>query len=80
MSTFQEKFNNWSNLTLGNVHLIHSMTKTRKYVLIKNQTIPGRIGPWYPPRKNVVAMAHTIKIFVYSARKKRANLIQEYSV
>ena len=34
----------------------------------------------HPPRKTVAAIDATMNIFIYSARKKNANLIPEYSV
>src|SRR3978361_1975007 len=37
-------------------------------------------GARQPPRNNVVASAETVTMLMYSARKNRANLIDEYSV
>src|ERR1700709_1617720 len=37
-------------------------------------------GPRQPPRKSVVAMAETVTMLTYSARKNRANFSDEYSV
>src|SRR4030042_2151285 len=76
---FQAKSINWSTLKRGKVHLNHIITKTRKKLFIKNQTQEGRNGPFHPPRKRVVAMAETRKRLAYSAKKKIANFIPEYS-
>ena len=45
IKSFQEKLRSWSNLTLGKVQRNHKITNTRKYVLMKNQRMPGRTGP-----------------------------------
>src|SRR3954471_10240075 len=37
-------------------------------------------GARQPPRNSVAAMAETVTMLTYSARKKRANFIEEYSV
>src|SRR5262245_43775822 len=38
---FHSRFNNWSILNLGNVHLNHMMTNIRKNVLPKNHKLDG---------------------------------------
>src|SRR3978361_1735431 len=54
--------------------------------IIGNQPLlaPSQIdrghGARQPPRNSVVASAETVTMLMYSARKNRANLIEEYSV
>ena len=49
-------------------------------VLIMNHIHEGRIGPFQPPKKMVVAIADTENMLRNSARKNMANFIPEYSV
>src|SRR5690606_30529107 len=76
ISTYQPKFIRWSTRMRGNVQRIHMATKIKKYVLIKNQTMGGKIGPVGPPKKNVAARAEKATRLVYSARKKMAQRIR----
>src|SRR3974390_568007 len=80
MRIFQAKVMSWSKRTRGKVHLNHMIMKMTKYTLMKNQAMPGRKGPCQPPRKKTVAMAATMNMLVYSARKNKAKRMPEYSV
>ena len=90
---FHSRVNNWSILNLGKVHLNHIITQMIKKVFPMYHTNGGMksmmwLNPahppmWngiHPPRKTVVAIAETTIIFVYSARKKKANFMALYSV
>ena len=44
IKTFQQRYINWSTLSLGKVHLNHIITKIKNIALIKIQKNP-RIGP-----------------------------------
>src|SRR5680860_179367 len=41
---------------------------------------PSRVGPFHPPRNSVVVIADMLNMLMYSARKKNANRMLEYSV
>ena len=45
-----------------------------------NPSKPPMCNGIQPPQKTVAAIAATMNMFMYSARKKNANLIPEYSV
>ena len=90
---FHSRVNNWSILSRGKVHLNNIISQIMKAVLPKYQINGGiqsmmllkPVQPpiWngiHPPRKTVAAMDATMNMFMYSARKKKANLIPEYSV
>ena len=90
---FHSRVNNWSILNRGKVHLNHIMIQMIKKVFPMYHTNGGMksimwLNPpqpptWngiHPPRKTVAAMEATINMFMYSARKKKANFIPEYSV
>ena len=90
---FHSRVNNWSILNRGKVHLNHIITQIIKNVFPMYHTNggmksmmwlkPAHQPTWkgiHPPRNTVAAMEATINIFMYSARKKNANLIPEYSV
>src|SRR3569832_416687 len=64
-------------------------TNRKMNVLIRNATncsqpLPLRNdsghGHWPPPRNSVVAIAETVTMLTYSARKNSANFSDEYSV
>ena len=90
---FHSRVNNWSILKRGNVHLNHIISQMIKAVLPKYQKSGGMKSiTWlnpsqppicngiHPPRNTVAAIEATMNMFIYSARKKKANLIPEYSV
>ena len=90
---FHSRVSNWSILKRGNVHLNHIITKITNAVLAKYQISGGTKSiTWlkaaqppmcngiHPPRNTVTAMDATINMFMYSARKKKAKRIPEYSV
>ncbi len=85
VNTFHDTYISWSTLRRGRLHRIQSCTKTRKNAFRRNHTTPGSgisppNGPCQPPRKSIVTRALMRNISAYSARKKKANFIPEYSV
>src|SRR4030042_2284868 len=89
---FHSSVSSWSILNRGNVHLNHIIRKITKNVFkiyqinggMKSITWlnPSQCPTWngiHPPRNTVAAIDATMNIFIYSARKKNANLITEYS-
>ncbi len=91
INIFQPKFINWSYLNLGNVPRIQINTNKKTAILLKNQIsgiqpslAPGISesgnGALQPPKNKVVANAETVTMFMYSARKNKANFKEEYSV
>ena len=85
MSTFQQRDISWSIRSRGSVARIHMKTSTKKYVFSVNQRTPisGKTstnGPCHAPNQSVVTIDDTTVISPYSARKKMAQRIPEYSV
>src|SRR5258706_1215248 len=74
----------------GMVHRTQTKTNSRKLTLIRNASAetakPNAVGgslyqgTSHPPRKSVVMSADMVAIDMYSAMKKSANFIDEYSV
>ena len=82
INIFQPKRIIWSYLYLGKVALNHKKKNTKKHILPKNQKIlSGKNGNGdnQPPKNMVAASAHTSQILAYSAKKKMANAMPEYS-
>ena len=91
INIFQPKFINWSYLNLGKVPLIQININRNTAILLKNQIngiqpsfAPGISesgnGARHPPKNKVVARAETVTIFMYSAKKNKANFKEVYSV
>src|SRR5690625_2798159 len=80
MRTYHPKVIKWSIRILGNVQRIHIPTKMTAYVLMRNHTTGGKIGPEGPPRKNVVIRAEKASKFAYSATKNTPQRKPLYSV
>src|SRR3954447_20388942 len=90
-NTFQPNRMNWSYRNRGNVPRNQMNTNKKMLVLTRNarnwnqpESNPshrlGNHGIVPPPRNNVVAIAETVTMFTYSARKNSANFNDEYSV
>src|SRR6201991_5254817 len=88
-NTFQPSRMNWSYRNRGNVPRNQMNTKKKTNILIKNATNCNHPfafrndnghGHVPPPRNNVVAIADTVTMLTYSARKNSANFNDEYSV
>ena len=83
---FQPICINWSYLYLGNAALVKIKNITPITILRESQKLPGRtvtgklciIGN-QPPKNNIDEKALIKSIFAYSPKKKRANVIAEYS-
>ena len=74
---FHSKVNNWSTLSLGNVHLNHIIKNTSINVFPKNQKTPNNgidsvmpNGDNHPPKKTVAAIAAIMNMLINSAKKK----------
>jgi len=85
MRTFQQSDMSWSIRSRGSVARIHMKMRTKKYVFSVNHNTPSRgktstNGPCHAPNQSVVTMADTTVTSPYSARKKIAQRIPEYSV
>ena len=86
INTFQPRRMIWSYRYLGNVALNHKNKNATIDSLAKNQNKPGSQvnggnsnGGFHPPRNKTTVNAEIISMFAYSARKKAANPIPEYS-
>ena len=77
---FQENAMIWSIRTRIRVARIQRITMNTMKTLRTNHAHTGKKGPFHPLRNRVVNMAATASVFMYSARKKVANFIPEYSV
>src|ERR1700712_18234 len=88
---FQPSVMNWSYLMRGSVPRSQTKTNMNTRILMKNQTrviqpsfAPGireiGHGARQPPRNSVVAIAETLIMLMYSARKNSPNRIDVYSV
>src|SRR3954447_13494854 len=88
--TFQPIFIRMSYLSRGIVQRTHTKTNSRNETLARNASADNRkltnvAGSLYqgmsqPPRKSVVTRADMVPMAMYSAMKKSANFIDEYSV
>ena len=83
---FQPNLINWSYLYLGNVPRTKINRKMQNNVLIPNQNTPGKMfngqisnGGNHPPKNKITVNEHIKIMLLYSARKKSAKLIAEYS-
>lgn len=67
-------------LKRGNVVLTQIKTINKNKIFnIKNKVLPKKNNDVHPPKKIIVVNTQVIMIFEYSAKKKRANPIAEYS-
>src|SRR5690625_1656009 len=80
INTYQPRFIKWSMRIRGTVQRIHIPTKMTAYVLMRNQTKGGKIGPVGPPRKNVAVNAEKATRFAYSPTKNTPQRNPLYSV
>src|SRR5918911_3682909 len=91
MRIFQPNRMNWSYRSRGSVPRSQMKTKRKTQSLRTNHStghqpvfapLQSEIGQdaRQPPRNSVVAIAETVTMLTYSARKNRANFSDEYSV
>src|SRR6185295_7412526 len=85
IKTFQQSDMSWSMRSRGSVARIHMKTSTKKYVFSVNHRTPrsGKTstnGPCHAPNHSVATIDETTVTSPYSARKKIAQPIPEYSV
>src|SRR5687768_9818465 len=85
--TFHEICMSWSTRRRGSVQRIQIWIITKKIALLINHTNPmtgppstSPKGEAQPPRNKTEPIALTANMFAYSAKKKSANFIAEYSV
>lgn len=79
---------NWSYLNRGRVALNHTKQKQNRQVFkpkiidckLMNESFTNSSGIEYPPKNNIAVIQLNNTIELYSARKKKTNIIEECSV
>src|SRR5271157_5757122 len=77
---FQANPITWSIRKRGNVERTQIIRAKTANTFIRNHNSGGKKGPFQPLRYSVVIIAEIATASVYSARKKSANLMPEYSI